>query len=177
MTAHKSQGKTLENTVVNLRQCKGTEAPYVMISRVTSLDGLLILNSFSKDRITCRQSEDVRNEATRHRILALNTIAETGSREEAAEARSKLAVLSGSSAELSMIVSGGNDENHIAEDSFVRLTRLERLNLRTARANIAPAVPIKSAPGIYIPPKRVPRKPTGWLNSALTGIIFLTLNP
>ncbi|KAJ6505075.1 hypothetical protein C8R45DRAFT_796059, partial [Mycena sanguinolenta] len=70
MTAHKSQGKTLQQTVVNLRHCSGTESPYVMISRVTSLDGLLILNSFSKDRITCRQSEEVRNEAKRHEILA-----------------------------------------------------------------------------------------------------------
>ncbi|KAJ7086527.1 hypothetical protein C8R44DRAFT_532727, partial [Mycena epipterygia] len=73
ITAHKAQGKTLPHTVVNLRGCSGTESPYVMLSRVTSLEGLLILKAFSKDRITCRQSEDCRNEARRHQYLALQT--------------------------------------------------------------------------------------------------------
>jgi hypothetical protein len=35
-----------------------------MISGIISLDGLLILNSFKKARITCRQSEEVRNTAS-----------------------------------------------------------------------------------------------------------------
>jgi ATP-dependent exoDNAse (exonuclease V) alpha subunit len=48
MTAHKAQGKTLTHTVINLQNCSGTESPYVMISRVTSLDGLLILMGFSR---------------------------------------------------------------------------------------------------------------------------------
>ncbi|KAJ7649268.1 hypothetical protein B0H17DRAFT_846888, partial [Mycena rosella] len=69
MTAHKAQGKILKHTVVSLRDC----SVYVMLSRVTSLDGLLILNSFSKDRITCRQSQEVREEARRHQYLALRT--------------------------------------------------------------------------------------------------------
>ncbi|KAJ7070381.1 hypothetical protein B0H15DRAFT_765219, partial [Mycena belliarum] len=73
ITAHKSQGKTLKHAVVNLRECSGTEAPYVMLSRVTSLDGLLILKSFPKSKITCRQSEEVRCEARRHQYLALQT--------------------------------------------------------------------------------------------------------
>lgn len=33
MTAHKAQGKTLSHTVVDLRDCSGTESPYVMLSR------------------------------------------------------------------------------------------------------------------------------------------------
>lgn len=43
MTAHKAQGQTLEKVVVDLECCRGTESPYVMISRVTSLNGLLLL--------------------------------------------------------------------------------------------------------------------------------------
>ncbi|KAJ6484117.1 hypothetical protein C8R45DRAFT_767690, partial [Mycena sanguinolenta] len=73
ITAHKSQGKTLPHAVVNLRDCSGTESPYVMLSRVMSLDGLLILKNFPKSKITCRQSEDMRLEAQRHQLLALQT--------------------------------------------------------------------------------------------------------
>jgi hypothetical protein len=173
MTAHKSQGKTLEQTVVNLRQCRGTESPYVMISRVTSLDGLLILNSFKKDRITCRQSEEVRNEATRHQILALHTIVETGSPEEVKEAKNKLAGLSHPQ-DFSTIVSKETDETHIAEDSFVRLTRLERANLMTARANIAPQSFSQSARAPYTAPKRVPRKPISRVAITSTGTVSLS---
>lgn len=166
------QGKTLEQTVVNLRQCRGTESPYVMISRVTSLDGLLILNSFKKDRITCRQSEEVRNEATRHQILALHTIVETGSPEEVKEAKNKLAGLS--HPHFSTIVSKETDETRIAEDSFVRLTRLERANLMTARGNIAPQSFSQSARAPYAAPKRVPRKPISRLAIASTGTVSLS---
>jgi ATP-dependent exoDNAse (exonuclease V) alpha subunit len=35
ITAHKSQGKTYSACVVNLTGCRGTESPYVMLSRVT----------------------------------------------------------------------------------------------------------------------------------------------
>ncbi|KAH7924619.1 hypothetical protein BV22DRAFT_975212, partial [Leucogyrophana mollusca] len=60
MTAHKAQGQTLERAFIDLEDCKGAEAPYVMISRVTSLQGLLILRPFSIKRITSRQSQDAR---------------------------------------------------------------------------------------------------------------------
>ncbi|KAJ7728360.1 hypothetical protein B0H16DRAFT_1236912, partial [Mycena metata] len=70
MTCYKAQGRTLAAAVVNLADCRGTEAPYIMISRVTSLDGLAILTPFEKAKICCRPSEDLRREATRLEILA-----------------------------------------------------------------------------------------------------------
>ncbi|KAH7917808.1 hypothetical protein BV22DRAFT_983528, partial [Leucogyrophana mollusca] len=65
MTAHKSQGQTLQSAIVDLQSCRGTEAPYVMCSRVTSLDGLLILRPFDFSKITSRCSEDARREERR----------------------------------------------------------------------------------------------------------------
>ncbi|KAJ7110814.1 hypothetical protein C8R43DRAFT_826035, partial [Mycena crocata] len=73
MTAHKAQGKTLPACVVSFTGCRGTESPYVMVSRATSLQGLVILTPFKKDKITCRQSQDVRTEFRRLRYLALTT--------------------------------------------------------------------------------------------------------
>ncbi|KAJ3724887.1 hypothetical protein C8R42DRAFT_559339, partial [Lentinula raphanica] len=65
MTTHKSQGSTFANVVVDLKSCSGTEKPYVMLSRAKSLQGLVILRPFSKAKITCHQSEDVRLELRR----------------------------------------------------------------------------------------------------------------
>ncbi|KAI1784627.1 P-loop containing nucleoside triphosphate hydrolase protein [Ganoderma leucocontextum] len=59
LTAHKSQGQTFDRVVVDLESCPGTEPPYVMLSRVTSLNGVIILRPFSKNKIHSRQSEDV----------------------------------------------------------------------------------------------------------------------
>ncbi len=42
--AHKSQGLLLDNVVVDLQSCSGSESPYVMISRVKSLEGLMVLH-------------------------------------------------------------------------------------------------------------------------------------
>ncbi|KAJ3836601.1 hypothetical protein F5878DRAFT_508778, partial [Lentinula raphanica] len=65
MTAHKSQGGTFNRVVIDLESCMGTERPYVMISRVKSLEGLLILRPFGKGKITCHQSQEVRSELNR----------------------------------------------------------------------------------------------------------------
>ncbi|TDL13843.1 hypothetical protein BD410DRAFT_695407, partial [Rickenella mellea] len=73
ITAHKAQGQTLSQALIDLQSCKGTEAPYVMVSRVKSLDGLVILRPFSKKKITCRQSEELRNELRRLQFLHLKT--------------------------------------------------------------------------------------------------------
>ena len=43
MTAHHAQGQMMDCVIVDLQSCRGTEAPYVMISRACSLEGLLIL--------------------------------------------------------------------------------------------------------------------------------------
>ncbi|KAJ7177011.1 hypothetical protein C8R46DRAFT_829436, partial [Mycena filopes] len=73
MTAHKAQGKTLEACVVNLTACKGSESPYVMLSRATSLEGVVILTPFPQQKICCRQNEDLRLEFRRMAYLALKT--------------------------------------------------------------------------------------------------------
>ncbi len=46
MTAHKAQGQTIEHAIIDLDNCRGTEPPYVMISRVKLLEGLLILRKY-----------------------------------------------------------------------------------------------------------------------------------
>ncbi|KAH7906696.1 hypothetical protein BJ138DRAFT_973889, partial [Hygrophoropsis aurantiaca] len=74
MTVHKSQGQTLPKAIIDIESCRGTEAPYVMCSRVTSLEGLLILRPFNINKIRCRQSEDARREEKRLYLLSLQTI-------------------------------------------------------------------------------------------------------
>ncbi|PBK83774.1 hypothetical protein ARMGADRAFT_873107, partial [Armillaria gallica] len=74
MTAHKAQGKTLERAVIDLDNCRGTEPPYVMISRVKSLEGLLILRKYKYGRISKHQSEDYRKEDKRLSVLCLLTL-------------------------------------------------------------------------------------------------------
>lgn len=86
MTAHKAQGRTLDKVIVDLEACSGTESPYVMISRVTSLQGLLILRPFDISKIRSRLSEDRRKEARRLELLQLETIVEYGSDSERAQA-------------------------------------------------------------------------------------------
>jgi len=78
MTAHKSQGQSMEKVIIDLESCRGTEGPYVMVSRVTSLKGLLILRPFNFSKISCRQSQDTRTELKRLEYIRLKTIAESG---------------------------------------------------------------------------------------------------
>lgn len=93
MTAHRAQGQSLSNVIVDLQSCHGTESPYVMISRVRSLEGLVILRPFDKGKVTCRQSEDARRETKHLAILELQTTAFTGNVDEARVALSSLAEL------------------------------------------------------------------------------------
>ena len=78
MTAHRAQGQTLSNVIVDLQSCRGSEAPYVMLSRVTSLKGLLILRPFERKKISCNISEELRNENRRLRVLAQKTLERYG---------------------------------------------------------------------------------------------------
>ncbi|KZV98821.1 hypothetical protein EXIGLDRAFT_581197, partial [Exidia glandulosa HHB12029] len=73
MTAHKAQGETMESAVIDLQSCKGSEAPYVMASRVKSLAGLLVLRPFEYSKISCRNSQDLREELNRLDVLARQT--------------------------------------------------------------------------------------------------------
>ncbi|KAH9847120.1 hypothetical protein C2E23DRAFT_690317, partial [Lenzites betulinus] len=70
LTSHKAQGQTFEKVIIDLEGCRGTEAPYVMLSRATSLDGVIILRPFALSKIACRVSEDLRKDNVRLRELA-----------------------------------------------------------------------------------------------------------
>ncbi|KAJ3817852.1 hypothetical protein EV361DRAFT_764661, partial [Lentinula raphanica] len=73
MTCHKAQGGTYSQVIVDLESCIGTKRPYVMISRVKTLDGLVILHPFAESKIMCRQSQDVRIEMNRLQLLHHST--------------------------------------------------------------------------------------------------------
>ncbi|KAJ3858407.1 hypothetical protein EV359DRAFT_8420, partial [Lentinula novae-zelandiae] len=65
MTIHKAQGLTLDAAIVDIESCHGTEAAYVMISRVKTIDSLLVLRPFQLKKIQSRQSQDSRIEQQR----------------------------------------------------------------------------------------------------------------
>lgn len=89
-TAHKSQGQTYNKVIVDLKSCRGSAAPYVMLSRVKSLDGLCILRDFDKDKICCHMNEDCRKEIKRLNCLDLQTVLEVGSESDRNIAREEL---------------------------------------------------------------------------------------
>jgi hypothetical protein len=93
MTAHKAQGQTLSTAIVDLQSCRGTEAPYVMISRMTSLEGLFILRPFQIKKIQSRPSEDMRRETKRLELLNFHTIVQVGTEAEKQEAFNQIARL------------------------------------------------------------------------------------
>ncbi|TFK65642.1 hypothetical protein BDN72DRAFT_745795, partial [Pluteus cervinus] len=65
MTVHRAQGMTMERVIVDLKNCTGSEAPYVMISRAKTLAGLKVLRLFEWRVITKRLSQDLREEFER----------------------------------------------------------------------------------------------------------------
>jgi ATP-dependent exoDNAse (exonuclease V) alpha subunit len=73
MTAHKAKGQTTE-AVVDLESTRGTESPYVMLSRAKSLDGVFILGPFRLATIQRHPSQDVRNEFKRLGMLSHQTV-------------------------------------------------------------------------------------------------------
>jgi hypothetical protein len=159
MTAHKAQGKTLKHVIINLQSCSGTETPYVMISRVTSLDGLLILKGFSISKITCRQSQESRDEARRQQYLALLTTIRTGTPEEVSDADAEIKRYFSASG-LPEIPEDNEDETVNKEDPHVRLGRKERVNALKTRQNAAQP-PVFGSPSQTVRPVlRVPRKGT-----------------
>lgn len=81
-TAHKAQGQTMDTVLVDLKACRGTESPYVMVSRVKSLSGLLILRPFDLSVIQKNPSEDYCKENKRLNILRLKTLETYGSESE-----------------------------------------------------------------------------------------------
>lgn len=90
MTVYKAQGQTMPRVIVDLDGCKGAEQCYVMVSRATSLDGLLLLRSFDAKQIKKRRSEDLRKEFQRLWLLKWRTILKSGESEEVCEAKERL---------------------------------------------------------------------------------------
>ena len=93
ITAHKAQGKTMDKVVVDLAGCSGTEQPYVMVSRCTLLEGLVILQNFDIKKITCWQSEDLQKEVDRLELLRLQTVVKHGAAGEVVQAKCRLGML------------------------------------------------------------------------------------
>jgi hypothetical protein len=72
---------------VDVASCSATEQSYVMVSRGTSMDGLIILRDFDFDKATKWHSEDLRKELSRLKCLRLQTILRAGSDNEKHEAK------------------------------------------------------------------------------------------
>lgn len=89
LTVYKAQGKTMGRVILDLVGCVGTEPPYVMVSRATSLDGLMIMRDFDSRQIMKRPSEELRREFARLSELKWVTIAKYGSEAEAVEAKKR----------------------------------------------------------------------------------------
>jgi hypothetical protein len=87
MTAHKAQGLTLPHVIVDLASCRGTESPYVMVSRCPHLNGLMILRPFPISKISCHRSQESRDEFSRLDALRLDTIATHGTQSERENAK------------------------------------------------------------------------------------------
>lgn len=93
MTVHKAQGQTMERVIVDLAGCIGIESAYVMVSRATSLKGLMVLRDFDIQQIKKRRSEDLRKEFLRLTCLKWQTIATYGTGEEIGDAKKRVACL------------------------------------------------------------------------------------
>jgi hypothetical protein len=94
------------------------------------LEGLAILTPFPKDKICCRQSEDVRTEFRRLKYLELQTIAWHGTSEEAEEVKQDLKKRYGTSAPDAAM------PDVESADAGVRVDRLQRHHASIAIGSI-----------------------------------------
>ncbi|PPQ71220.1 hypothetical protein CVT26_010999 [Gymnopilus dilepis] len=76
-TDFKSQGRTLTRVIVDLFTARG-QGVYVMLSRVKSLDGLLILRRFPPSKVYHRLPQELRDELTRLKGIDLEVPVGTG---------------------------------------------------------------------------------------------------
>ncbi len=72
-TDYKSQGKSLDYAIVDLQSALSLQGAYVMLSRVRSLSGLMILRSFSLSKVCSNLSQEMRNEFRRIDKLSEDT--------------------------------------------------------------------------------------------------------
>ena len=88
----------MSQVIIDLAGCSGTEPPYVMASRATSLEGLMVLRNFERKQICKRWSDELRKEFSRLMYLKWKTIADTGEEEEIANAVRTLQNVQGNAA-------------------------------------------------------------------------------
>ena len=112
ITAHKAQGQTMGKVVVNLAGCAGTEQPYVMVSRSSSLEGVVILRDFDYGKVTRRHSEDLRKELKRLECLRLQTIVKIGSEDDRHEAKRMLTAMQSGGTSKKRVRSAGEGDEH-----------------------------------------------------------------
>ena len=72
-TDYKSQGRSLNEAIVDPASAASLQGLYVMLSRVRSLEGLAILRPFKASKINQRLSEELRNELRRVESLDIQT--------------------------------------------------------------------------------------------------------
>ena len=64
-TDYKSQGKSLSRAIVDIESANSLQGVYVMLSRVKTLDGLMVLRPFVSSRVCRRLSQELRDELDR----------------------------------------------------------------------------------------------------------------
>lgn len=143
MTAHRAQGQTMERVIVDLESCQGTEAPYVMVSRAKSLDGLLVLRPFKSTKIACALSQESRTEKKRLQILDLVCRIDVGDELVVKAAKAALAAL-GLEKTTNELASGDCDEWD-KDSAAVRLHRLQSCDLPSGVRRIAHVVEAERA--------------------------------
>ena len=121
-----------------------------MVSRVKSLDGLMVLRPFCQSKITCHLQQDVRDELKRQRLLELATLAQHGKGEIAETAAREIAKLSldelldSERSHLDLDNSNLNtllrSEQHVT-DQLCRLTRDVPSSLRKRPTNASTSQP------------------------------------
>ncbi|KAH9852943.1 hypothetical protein C2E23DRAFT_709153, partial [Lenzites betulinus] len=75
-TDYKSQGKSLTRAIVDIESANSLQGIYVMLSRVRSLEGLLVLRPFSVAKLCARLSQELRQELARIDVLVQRTTAQ-----------------------------------------------------------------------------------------------------
>ncbi|KAF8321872.1 uncharacterized protein EI90DRAFT_2938265 [Cantharellus anzutake] len=79
ITDYKAQGRTLPKVIIDLESARSIQSAYVMISRATALENLLILRPFSAKRVMGHMCGDLRAELCRLEQLECDTIVRTPS--------------------------------------------------------------------------------------------------
>jgi hypothetical protein len=61
MTDYKAQGQTFPRAVINIKSPGSNAGPYVMLSRLKSLEGFIILDDFPADKVRRKLTNDLRS--------------------------------------------------------------------------------------------------------------------